>query len=464
MNYLRHYAQAQRPVETCVIGSGGFGRSFLAQSLRMPLVNARIAMDVDTDTALKALLSVGIPAEQIAVVTSPAQAQAAWEQGQYLAIRDLTLVLDLPIDLVIEATGNPEAGARHARLAIEANCHVALASKEVDSVVGPELSRLARERGRVVTPVDGDQPALLIGLITWAQTLGFEVLAAGKASEYDFVFDAATGKMSSNGVSVDIPDFAAHWQLAGRASTEIAAARSQSCSALPQRAVPDLCELQVVANSTGFLADTPGLHAPIARIPEVPEFFAQRAEGGVLAGKQTLDVFHCLRAPGEISFAGGVFVIIRCNDKETWELLTGKGHVVSLDGSRAMVFIPRHLLGLEAATSVLDAVVHGASSGAEAPRPVLDLVARATEALKAGTVLQMGGHHHSISGLASELVPAAALAPGVPAPFYLVSNRRLVRDVAPGALICFDDIAIEADSELLRLRLQQDRAFFGPSV
>ena len=43
--------------------------------------------------------------------------------------------------------------------------------------------------GCVVTPVDGDQPSLLLGLVTWAQRIGFTVLAAGKASEYDFVVD-----------------------------------------------------------------------------------------------------------------------------------------------------------------------------------------------------------------------------------------------------------------------------------
>ena len=80
-------------------------------------------------------------------------------------------------------SGNPEAGARHGRLAIEAGHHLVLVSKEVDSVVGPYLAAYARRHGKVVTPVDGDQPSLLIGLITWAQTLGFEILAAGKSSE-----------------------------------------------------------------------------------------------------------------------------------------------------------------------------------------------------------------------------------------------------------------------------------------
>ncbi|MET0350473.1 MAG: homoserine dehydrogenase, partial [Rhizobacter sp.] len=220
------------------------------------------------------------------------------------------------------------------------------------------------------------------------------------------------------------------------------------------------CELQVVANSTGFSPDTPALHAPIARITEVPTIFAPVAEGGIMAKAASLDVFHCLRAPGEVSLAGGVFVIVRCDDAETWDLLLGKGHVLSRDGRRAMMYIPRHLLGLEAATSVLDAVVHGRSTGAQQPRPNLDLVVRATRNLLAGSLLEMGGHHHSIDGTAAELVPAAPLGAGVPVPFYLAANRRLVRDVAAGQAICFDDIVVDPTSELLALRRQQDAAFF----
>ena len=172
-------------------------------------------------------------------------------------------------------------------------------------------------------------------------------------------------------------------------------------------------------------------------------------------------MFHCLRQPDEASFAGGVFVIVRCEDRVTWDLLAAKGHVVSRDGQRAMVYLPRHLLGLEAATSVLEAAIHGRSSGAQAPFPRLDLVARATQNLSAGTVLVMGGHHHTIEGTAGELHPAKPLGSGNPVPFYLAANRPLVRNVEAGALLTFDDIEIDPSSTLLALRRQQDACFFG---
>jgi predicted homoserine dehydrogenase-like protein len=460
MNLLTHYAAAQRPVQTCVVGSGGFGRSFLAQALRIPLVKCRVAVDREAGIAAEALRSIGLAPDQFAVCETPEQAAAAWERGLHIAAGDVSVVLGLPLDLLIEATGHPEAGARHARLAIEAGLHVALTSKEVDSVVGPGLAQMAQAKGRVVTPVDGDQPSLLIGLVTWARLLGLEIVSAGKSSEYDFVFDAKAGTIESNGSRIPAPGFAALWPLGDGEVAGLARARAEACSALPQRAVPDLCELLVVANSTGLVVDRQDLHAPIARITEVPAVFVPREAGGLLARPGTLDVFHCLRAPEEVSLAGGVFVVVRCEDEETWRLLDGKGHVLSRDKQHAMLSIPRHLLGLEAATSVLDAVVHGRSSGAQQPRPVLDLVVRATQALRAGTRLEMGGHHHTIAGTAAELIPAAPLGDDQPVPFYLAANRVLARDVAAGQPIRLADVAVDPASELLALRRRQDAHFF----
>ncbi|TKT74423.1 flagellar basal body P-ring biosynthesis protein FlgA [Aquamicrobium sp. LC103] len=461
MNYHAYFNVGGRIVETCIIGTGGFGRSFLAQGLRVPLMRARVAVDVDAETAAQAMREVGIAREDIRVCNTPQEAERAWNEGAYVAAGQYDHVARLPVDVVVEATGHPEAGARHARLAIEAGRHLALVSKEVDSVVGPGLAVMARQHGKVVTPVDGDQPSLLIGLVSWAEILGFEIIAAGKSSEYDFVFDAAAGTLTSNGRTVSAPEFGAYARLDGRDASQVVAARARAASALPQRAVPDLCELSVVANACGFSPDRPRLHAPIARIDEVPTILCEASEGGLLSGTRKLDVFHCLREPGGISFAGGVFVVVRCEDRPTWKMLEEKGHVVSRDGNAAMVYIPRHLLGLEAATSILAAGVNGVSTGAAEPSHHVDLVVVADADLPAGATLAMGGHHHSIEGVSSMMLPAAPLTPDAPAPFYLASNRRLARAVKQGEAIRMADLEIPEDSELMRLRRLQDAHFFA---
>ncbi len=461
MNYHAYFDANHRPVETCILGTGGFGRSFLAQGLRVPLMRVRVAVDICAEVAAKAIIETGVSADNVRVCDTAAAARVAWDAGHYIAVDDFSLVADLPLDVVVEATGQPEAGARHARIAIEAGHHVALVSKEVDSVVGPGLAAMAREKGLIVTPVDGDQPSLLIGLITWAQLLGFEIIAAGKSSEYDFVYDAETGKLTSNGVTVDAPGFGEFSQFAGHKIGDVVAGRALAASGLPQRAVPDLCELSVVANALGLSVDAPALHAPIARIGEVPSVLCSRSEGGILEETGTLDVFHCLRNPGEVSFAGGVFVIIRCEDVATWKMLEEKGHIVSRDLNCAMVYIPRHLLGLEAATSVLEAGMKGLSSGAITPAHHVDLVAIADIDLAAGHVLEMGGHHHSVTGVSSAILPARPLTGEAPAPFYLAANKKLKRSVKAGQTITIADLEIPETSALWQLRLWQDAFFFG---
>src|SRR5206468_693684 len=139
------------------------------------------------------------------------------------------------------------------------------------------------------------------------------------------------------------------------ASIADALARRAEAIRLPTHAVPDLCEMGVVSNATGLMPDTAKFHAPILRALEVPSVFDTQEEGGILDGSGRIDVFNCLRLPHEVSFAGGVFVTVRCNDAATWRVLEEKGHVLSRSGRAALIFNPRHLLGIEAPISILDA-------------------------------------------------------------------------------------------------------------
>ncbi|RJE84421.1 NAD(P)H-dependent oxidoreductase [Paracoccus onubensis] len=457
MNHLRYFAgRSARQIECAIVGTGGFGRSFLAQARHIKGLTCRVAIDRDAGIAADALRSVGTDPGQIVVCSDAASARAAWEAGQSIAAADLALVTDLPIEVVLEATGNPEGGSRHARIAIEAGKHVIMVTKETDSVIGPILARMAAERGCVVSPVDGDQPSLLIGLATWAEAIGLEIVAAGKSSEYDFIFDPATDTITSNGRTVPVPGFGDWIEAGDRPWPEVARARARLASALPQRAAPDLCELTVVANALGMVPDRADFHAPIARITEIADFMAVKADGGLLEGKGQLDVFHCLRLPGEPSFAGGVFITVVCRDDETWDMLRDKGHVVARNGRTAMIGLPRHLLGLEAATSVFETALLGVSSGADRPLPVIDLTAHADADLPAGTLLLAEGHHHTIANVSARMTPAAPLSDDAPIPYYLASGRRLKRDIRAGQSILCGDVDLDTDAEMYRLRKAQD--------
>jgi predicted homoserine dehydrogenase-like protein len=369
------------------------------------------------------------------------------------------MLIELPIDIVIESTGAPEAAAVHADAALRNGRHVAMVSKEADSVVGPLFQRRARAAGLVYTLVDGDQPSLLMQLTMWARLLGLEVLCAGKASEYDFVFDPARERVSSLDRSVAVPGFAAVWDLGDRPAQAVVRSRAEALAAIPQHTVPDLVEMGLVANAMGLEPDVPAFHAPVARTSEVADVLVPAKLGGLLAGSGRVDVVNLLRRPDEPSLAGGVFVVVRCEDRRSWEVLRAKGHVVSRSGDAAMVYRPSHLLGVESGTTVLAAVLDGRSSGPEDVRPRFDVVGRTTRALPAGTLLAAAGHHHEIQGVEGLLLPARRAEGANPLPFYLMADNPLARDVPAGTIITTEMVDRPKASLLWRLRREMEDAF-----
>ena len=207
--------------------------------------------------------------------------------------------------------------------------------------------------------------------------------------------------------------------------------------------------MNVVANSTGLIPSSDALSYPVCRITELADVFIPREDGGVLERTGVVDVFNCLRRTDEVSFGGGVFVIVRCHDTVVWEMLREKGHVVSRNGRYACVFLPYHLMGLETPLSLLSAVGHGRPSGSDSQSVHAVMVARTDRDFRAGETLEMGGHHHVMTDCTALLLPAAEAADL--APFYLAANKRLRTDVPRGTLIREDAVDL-AGSLLHRLR------------
>lgn len=449
----------EKTVRALLIGAGDYGLSFVFQARRTPGLEVCAIHDRSIERGLAAFRHAGLPAEAIAICETLGTAQAALQAGQVVVTPDPFLPMQLPIDLVVEATGAPEGAARHAEAALQHGKHVAMVSKEADIVVGPLLHRRAKAAGLVYTPVDGDQPSLLMQLVVWARVLGLEVLCAGKASEYDFVYDPAAKRVASLDRTVEAPDLDTLWDLGERAARTIVEARAKALAALPQHTVPDLVEMGLVANACGLGVDAPALHAPILRTPEVADVLAPAALGGILETKGVVDVVNALRRPDEASMAGGVFVVIRCEDQRTWEILRAKGHVVNRTGEAALIYRPAHLLGVESATTVLAAVLHGRSSGPEDVQPRFDVVGVTTKALPAGTRLAATGHHHKIDGVEGLLVPARRTAGANPIPFYLMANNCLSRDVPAATILTAEMVEPPTESRLWALRRELEESF-----
>jgi predicted homoserine dehydrogenase-like protein len=452
---------ADRPVRACLVGAGEFGASYLFQAQAMPHMVVPAVCTRTVQRAVDAYVGAGIPVDDVRICDTAEAARAAYDAGLNVVVDSFEKIADLPLEVLVESSGAPETSAAAAELAISRKMHVVMVSKETDSVIGAILGKKARDNGVVYTTGDGDQPSMLIGLVSWGRALGLTIVGAGKSSEYDFVYDPASRAIVCEGQKqvIPTPEMEANWRFGDRSAAEVVAARAAMVPSLTMRSVPDLCEMTVVANATGLVPDRPTFHAPVARMAEMPDLFCPKADGGLFDAPGRLDIFNCLRRTDEISMAGGEFIIVECRDTASWKVLEAKGHPISRNGKYAAIYIPQHLLGVETGTSVLAAATMGHATGGDDVRPICDLQGRAARNLKKGHLLEMGGHHHTIDGVDAFIGKACPVGAGSPLPFYLFSHLSLIRDVPAGRTIQWEDVEIPAASVLLRLRREQDKAF-----
>lgn len=148
--------------------------------------------------------------------------------------------------------------------------------------------------------------------------LGFDIVAAGKSSEYDYVYHAASEQIEYRGELHPASGMAGLWELDGNVAA-LLERRNALIPGIPKSATPDYCELNVVSNSTGLLPARPSLSYPLCHLTELADVFIPREDGGILDRSGVVDVFNCLRGHDEASFGGGVFVVVRCTDDAVWE-------------------------------------------------------------------------------------------------------------------------------------------------
>ena len=456
-HHLFDQVKEKRIVRAGLIGSGHYGTAVITQSRYIPLLEISIVADVDPHAARVAYHHAGINHDDIALCDNRSDAIHAMESGKSVIVEDPMLLMDIPIDVVVESTGVPEAGALHAYEAIQHGKHVAMINKETDAVIGPILKHLADSAGVVYTPVDGDQHGLLIGLVLWARSLGLEVLSGGKARNNECIYDPEARTVSCGRSMVSVNESEA-WALKripdGEANRYISVRRDMLAS-LPKTSNSDLGEMTVAANATGLMPDVPELHLPVVRISEIPEVLCPVEEGGRLETKGAIDIVTCLREAADAGLGGGVFIVVSCENDYSRTILTTKGLIPNGRGSTAVIYRPYHLCGVETPISILSAALLNVPTGAATIQPHVDLVAKSNCELKAGTIL---GDGHS-GDIDAAILPASPIAKGNPLPLYLLTGNRLSRDVETDTLITREMIDPPSDSLLWSLRQQQDTHF-----
>lgn len=421
-----------------IIGAtSGYGYTLLAQIPKVKAMELRLICALHVEECREVLTGLGYQPEMIVVCENKEEIQNA-PKNAVLVVADYRLVPESDITALVECTGNTGLGSEVAVNALKKGINVYMVSKETDSVCGPVLNQIATEYGAVYALVNGDQPRNLLDLYSWGVILGLEIIAVGKASEYDFVWDPDTGVFTymegSEKPQESIPEMKEFWHYEGRETLD---GRHKLLETYMSVISADLCEMNLVSNITGYLPAARRLNYPIAKISELADIFIPEEDGGILKQTEVVDVFCNLRAPDEASFAGGEFIVVKCHNKTVWELLQGKGHVVSRNGKYACIYLPYHFMGLESPISILLGDLMGIGTHPEC-RQVSVMAGVAQQDIPKGTVLSVQGHHHSIAGLVPELweqKDAADIAP-----FYLLNGMTLLKDIKAGEAVTRDAV------------------------
>lgn len=428
------------PVRVGVIGAGTFGQQFVGQAAGIEGICVAGIADLDLERASDALSVAST--EPVETADNSSAVRNAVAAGRPVVTDDATALIESEIDIVLEATGIPEAGARHAYEAILADTDVVMASVEADTVVGPTLARLAEAAGVVYAHAYGDQPALTIEMVEWARTAGFEVIAAGQGRDYrdEDRYGTPEDALERFGFTEEyLADADPNPKLYNSFmdGTKLAV---ESCA---------------VANAVDLPPDTLGMHTPTAELEELPDLFRPKADGGILEETGVVDVASTAYPDGsttETGFPFGIFVVVRAPTERVRQHLHlgiggGDGVVTSSDGEYALFHRPYHLPGVETAVSVATAAVYDQPTGTARER-VAEVVAGAKRDLEPGEEID-GGGGETVYGLVERADSAEA---GDHVPLELLDGAEVRRPIERDEILTVDDVELDRDSFLYALR------------
>ncbi len=438
---LRQRAEAGRPVRVGLIGAGKFGAMFLSQAPRTPGLHVAAVADLAPARARDTMARVGWPGEQYAARTI---AEAVARGSTWVGEDAQGLIAADGIEVVIDATGHPPSGIRHALACCARRKHIVMVNVEADVLAGPLLARRAAEAGIVYSMAYGDQPALIAELVDWARAAGFAVMAAGKGTKYLPDYHAST------------PDTV--WRHYGLSAEEarLGGMNPQMFNSFLD-GTKSAIEMAAVANATGLTPAPDGLGFPACGADDLPRVLKPREAGGVLAHRGQVEVVSSLERDGRPVFRDlrwGVYVTFEAPSDYVRRCFAEYGLVTDPGGRYAAMYRPYHLIGLELGISVASAALRGEATGC-ATGFRGDAVATAKRDLNAGETLDGEGGYTAYG----KLLPAAeSLAQGA-LPIGLAHGVRLIRPVKQGAILRWADIAADEGDPAVKIRREMEALF-----
>ncbi|MEN9061423.1 NAD(P)H-dependent oxidoreductase [Ponticoccus litoralis] len=446
MNLSRMLAERTaegRPVRVGLIGAGKFGSMILAQAKCIPGYHIVGIADLDPVKARGSLARVGWSEDRYAATSFG----DAMDNGTTFLTQDAGALCEAEgIECIIEATGHPIAGLRHAMAAIDAGKHVVMVNVEADVLCGALLADRARQKGVVYSMAYGDQPAAICELVDWVHACGFELMAAGKGMNFAPAYRYST------------PDTV--WGYFGWSEEEVAAGdfnpkMYNSFTDGTKAAI----EMAAVANATGLDCPSDGLAFPPSGLQDLAEVFKPVSAGGRLEKAGIVDIAASREPDGRMvlnNIQYGMFVTFKAPDEYTRACFQQYGLLTDKSGWYGSMWRPFHLIGLETSVSVLSAVLRGEATGSST-RYRADAVATSKGSFQAGEFFDGEGGYK----VWAKAIPATQSVQKNALPIGLAHHVKLKRAIEKDQVVSFDDVEIVEDLDIVQMREDQKALLDG---
>ncbi|WP_262121432.1 NAD(P)H-dependent oxidoreductase [Anaerococcus sp. Marseille-Q5996] len=402
----------QDSIRVGVIGAGQMGRGMVAQISTIPGMIVTGISDLNIDAANAAKDAFNSSSE---------------EKVEILTTTDFKEVINNEnIDVIVEATGVPEVGAKVCLECLLAHKNIVLLNVEIDITIGSLMHKLFKSAGLVYTGSAGDEPAEVVSLYEFAKSMGMEVLVAGKGKNNKL-------KVHAN------PDTAKEEAESKNMNAHMLAAF--------QDGTKTMAEMNLLSNAIGFKPDIKGMHGISGDLDSTVDQLSTKEEGGVLSQYGVVEYVDGL--------APGVFVIVKGQNEgvvEELNYLMKKG-----DKDRHILYRPFHLASLETPLTVAKVALNNDTSIVPLGVPVSDTVAFTKKDIKKGEKIDgIGGY--CVRGLLEtheECLKENHI------PIGLIAGNTIAKeDIPADSFLTLDNTELDTTTTVYKLRKLQDE-FIG---
>lgn len=421
---LRKLEENNKQIKVALVGAGLMGKGMVSQIILMKGMIPSLVASNKIEDGIDAYTIAGVSRDDIVIAKTLKDINIAMEKDKYV-VTDITEYASRGnlIDVVVDATGVPDVGARVAMDTILNKKHIVMVNVEADVTVGPILNKLAKKEGVIYTGTAGDEPGSVKEIYDFADALGFDIVAIGKGKNNPIDFEATPDSLREKALEKNLKPL--------RLASFVDGTNT-------------MIEMAAMSNATGFLPDIRGGHGVTGKVEDLPRIFSLKEDGGILNNRQIVDYVH--------GIAPGVFVVVTTKLPQVHEEMK---YLSMGEGPNYVFYRPYHLTSLETPITIAKTVIY--NEGTISPKydhPVSEVVTRAKRDLKAGQTLDGIGEFTVLGSIetydtakSQNLIPIG----------LINKNARVKIDIKKGDFMTYDMVDIDKTTEIYKLRMEQEK-------